>query len=54
MSLLGYVTRHLSLWLLQDRYWRKNREPNEGSVCVGTDLNRNWDANWSGEATIII
>ena len=23
-----------------DRMWRKNREPNEGSQCVGTDVNR--------------
>jgi len=23
-----------------DRMWRKNREPNQGSQCVGTDLNR--------------
>ena len=26
----------------QDRYWRKNRAPNSGSSCYGTDLNRNW------------
>jgi len=25
-----------------DRYWRKNRAPNDGSSCKGTDLNRNW------------
>ena len=25
----------------QDRYWRKNRAPNSGSSCYGTDLNRN-------------
>ncbi|CBY13045.1 unnamed protein product [Oikopleura dioica] len=31
----GYQYSHNS-----DRMWRKNREPNEGSVCVGTDLNR--------------
>lgn len=23
--------------------WRKNRQPNQGSSYVGTDLNRNWD-----------
>lgn len=27
----------------QDRLWRKNREPNENSACIGTDLNRNYD-----------
>lgn len=26
--------------------WRKNRQPNEGSSAVGTDLNRNWDYEW--------
>ncbi|XP_078000640.1 carboxypeptidase B-like [Glandiceps talaboti] len=29
-----------------DRLWRKSREPNEGSVCIGTDLNRNWAFHW--------
>jgi len=28
--------------------WRKNREPNSGSSCVGTDLNRNYGADWGG------
>ena len=23
-----------------DRFWRKTRSPNDGSVCVGTDANR--------------
>ncbi|WKX72290.1 M14 family metallopeptidase [Streptomyces sp. XD-27] len=26
--------------------WRKNRQPNEGSQEVGTDLNRNWAYKW--------
>ncbi|RMI28751.1 M14 family metallopeptidase [Streptomyces triticirhizae] len=26
--------------------WRKNRQPNEGSSAVGTDLNRNWAYEW--------
>merc|ERR1712241_677390 len=30
----------------QDRYWRKNRAPNSGSSCYGTDLNRNWAFHW--------
>jgi murein tripeptide amidase MpaA len=29
-----------------DRLWRKTRKPNKGSVCVGTDPNRNWDAHF--------
>jgi carboxypeptidase A2 len=32
-----------------DRLWRKTRSPNDGSICVGTDPNRNWDGNWGGE-----
>lgn len=29
-----------------DRLWRKNRKPY--GLCVGVDLNRNFDSNWSG------
>ncbi|NWI99849.1 CBPB1 Carboxypeptidase, partial [Crypturellus undulatus] len=29
-----------------DRMWRKTRSRNAGSVCIGTDLNRNFDAGW--------
>lgn len=28
------------------RFWRKNRQPNSGSSCVGTDLNRNYGYRW--------
>jgi len=31
-----------------DRLWRKNRAPTPGAICIGTDPNRNFDANWSG------
>jgi len=31
-----------------DRLWRKNRRPNSGSSCVGTDLNRNYGVGWGG------
>jgi carboxypeptidase A2 len=34
-----------------DRLWRKNRSPNEGSACVGTDLNRNFDQLWGNAGT---
>jgi hypothetical protein len=30
-----------------DRLWRKNRRPNSGSPCLGTDLNRNFNFRWS-------
>lgn len=29
-----------------DRLWRKNRRQNEGSLCYGVDINRNWDFQW--------
>lgn len=29
-----------------DRMWRKNRTPNSGSTCIGTDLNRNFAEMW--------
>jgi hypothetical protein len=29
------------------RLWRKNRAPNAGSTCDGTDINRNWAAQWA-------
>jgi hypothetical protein len=35
--------------LMQDRMWRKNRTPNSGSTCVGTDLNRNFDEMWGSK-----
>ncbi|KAI8898822.1 hypothetical protein BC833DRAFT_588250 [Globomyces pollinis-pini] len=28
------------------RMWRKNREPNPGYSCIGTDPNRNFDSHW--------
>jgi len=30
-----------------DPEWRKNRQPNSGSTCIGTDLNRNCKTGWS-------
>ena len=29
--------------------WRKNRSPNHGSECIGTDLNRNYDQMWGSK-----
>ena len=34
-----------------DRLWRKNRSPNAGSICFGTDLNRNFDQLWGNAGT---
>ena len=30
-----------------DRLWRKNRQTNSGSTCLGRDINRNWPYKWS-------
>jgi len=32
-----------------DRLWRKNRRPTDGTNCIGTDLNRNFDFRWCME-----
>ncbi|XP_054759843.2 carboxypeptidase B-like [Lytechinus pictus] len=32
---------------IEDRMWRKNRNPNTGG-CAGVDLNRNYDYEWGG------
>jgi len=39
----GYVHTWTS-----DRMWRKTRNPNAGSTCIGTDPNRNFGAGWGG------
>ncbi|KAJ3417042.1 carbamoyl-phosphate synthase (glutamine-hydrolyzing) cpa2 [Chytridiales sp. JEL 0842] len=39
----GYVYTHT-----KNRMWRKNKQPNKGTFCIGTDPNRNWDAKWGG------
>jgi len=38
----GYTYTHTT-----DRLFRKNRQPNSGSSCIGTDLNRNYGFGWS-------
>jgi len=37
----GYSYTHSN-----ERLWRKNRTPNAGSTCIGTDLNRNYAQMW--------
>ncbi|NXO03667.1 CBPA2 Carboxypeptidase, partial [Rhinopomastus cyanomelas] len=37
----GYVFTHTT-----NRMWRKTRSRNAGSLCVGVDPNRNWDAGF--------
>jgi len=43
LNIDGYDYTHT-----QNRLWRKNRQPNIGSSCIGTDLNRNYAYGWSG------
>uniref|UniRef100_A0A2R9CAY4 Carboxypeptidase A3 n=1 Tax=Pan paniscus TaxID=9597 RepID=A0A2R9CAY4_PANPA len=31
----------------KSRMWRKNRSKNQNSKCIGTDLNRNFNASWN-------
>jgi len=41
LNIDGYIYSHTS-----DRYWRKNRQSNSPSTCIGTDLNRNYRYEW--------
>ncbi|XP_077990588.1 carboxypeptidase B-like [Glandiceps talaboti] len=34
---------------VENRMWRKTRSPNEGSECIGTDANRNFNYTWGCE-----
>ncbi|ESN90282.1 hypothetical protein HELRODRAFT_123115, partial [Helobdella robusta] len=37
---------------IKDRLWRKTRSRyDDSTICLGTDLNRNWDFFWAGEGT---
>jgi hypothetical protein len=43
LNIDGYDYTHTN-----DRLWRKNRQPNTGSSCLGTDNNRNYAFGWGG------
>ncbi len=32
--------------------WRKTRSVNDGSTCLGTDANRNYDFQWDVEGIV--
>jgi len=34
-----------------NRMWRKNRQTNSGSTCLGVDTNRNWNYYWNNGGT---
>jgi len=46
LNIDGYVYSHSN-----DRLWRKNRQTNSGSSCIGTDLNRNYGVAWGGSGS---
>ncbi|EMP36744.1 Carboxypeptidase B2 [Chelonia mydas] len=37
------------LYILKNRLWRKNRSKHGNNRCIGTDMNRNFDAGWCGK-----
>ncbi|XP_073437430.1 mast cell carboxypeptidase A-like [Dendrobates tinctorius] len=41
------VDGYIYTWT-NDRIWRKNRAPTPIDKCIGTDLNRNFNASWKG------
>jgi len=43
LNIDGYSFTHTNT-----RLWRKNRQPNSGSTCAGTDLNRNYGTGFGG------
>jgi len=43
LNVNGYTYSHQST-----RLWRKNRQTNSESSCIGTDLNRNYAVGWGG------
>ncbi|NWS77549.1 CBPA2 Carboxypeptidase, partial [Crotophaga sulcirostris] len=43
----GYVFTHT-----KNRMWRKTRSKNQGSLCIGVDPNRNWDAGFGGRNNV--
>jgi len=44
LNVNGYIYSHTP----GNRLWRKNRQANSGSSCVGTDLNRNYGVHFGG------
>jgi len=46
LNIDGYIYTHDV-----ERLWRKNRQPNSGSTCVGTDLNRNYQFGYGRDGS---
>ncbi|XP_013908559.1 PREDICTED: carboxypeptidase B-like [Thamnophis sirtalis] len=44
---IGKTFENRSIFLLQNRFWRKNRSNASRSNCIGVDINRNFDVAWS-------
>jgi len=46
LNIDGYDWTHTNT-----RLWRKDREPNTGTTCIGTDMNRNYGYGWGGDGS---
>uniref|UniRef100_A0A8C4UAZ9 Carboxypeptidase B2 n=1 Tax=Falco tinnunculus TaxID=100819 RepID=A0A8C4UAZ9_FALTI len=45
-----WISPAFCLWFIgHNRLWRKSRSSHGNSKCIGTDMNRNFDARWCGE-----
>ncbi|XP_075597941.1 carboxypeptidase B2 isoform X3 [Balearica regulorum gibbericeps] len=45
-----WISPAFCLWFIgHNRLWRKSRSSHGNSKCIGTDMNRNFDAHWCGE-----
>jgi len=47
------IDGYMYSWTTGNRLWRKNRQPNSGTTCIGTDLNRNYGNNFGGPGSSI-
>uniref|UniRef100_A0A8C5NSX6 Carboxypeptidase B2 n=1 Tax=Junco hyemalis TaxID=40217 RepID=A0A8C5NSX6_JUNHY len=44
-----WISPAFCLWFIgHNRLWRKSRSSHGNSKCIGTDMNRNFDAHWCG------
>lgn len=51
-SVVAVLIPGSSSFLPQNRMWRKTRSRIQGSLCVGADPNRNWDAGFGCKTSV--
>ncbi|XP_051463943.1 carboxypeptidase B2 isoform X2 [Apus apus] len=45
-----WISPAFCMWFIgHNRLWRKSRSSHGNSKCIGTDMNRNFDAHWCGQ-----